>query len=210
MESRFRFLLIALVGAVAMAVWTFPAWRGVFRDRSLDGAFPGLELELQDDFLDLPTDQRQQLLEMYERSPEKALGMVRVAIGTADLAPETEQDMSGLTSARVLARGNFTTIDALYWGEGTVTIYELPGQRILRFEEFSSARGGDVRVYLSRDPQPRNALEVGSDFLNLGRLKGNLGNQNYILPPDQDLSVYRSVVVYCKQFETVITSARIR
>lgn len=210
MELRFRFLIIALVGAVAVAVWTFPAWRGVFRDRSLDGAFPGLDLDLQDDFLALPADQRRQLLEMHERSPEMALGMVRVAVGKVDAAPEREHEMSGLTAARALARGEFTTIDSLHWGEGTATIYELPGQRILRFEDFSSALGGDVRVYLSRDPQPRNALEVGSDFLNLGRLKGNIGNQNYVLPPNQDVSVFRSVVVYCKQFETVITSARIR
>ena len=210
MELRFRLIVIGLVGAIALAVWTFPAWRDIFRDRSLDGAFPGLELELQDDFLALPADQRQALLTMRERSPEMALAMVRVAIGDIEIAPESEKNMSGLTAARVLARGNFTTIDALHKGEGTATIYELPGQRILRFEDFSSTPGGDVRVYLSRDPQPRNALEVGSDFLNLGRLKGSIGNQNYILPANQDLSIYRSVVVYCKQFETVITSARIR
>ena len=210
MELRFRFFLIALVGLVAILVWTFPAWRGVLRDRRMEAAFPGLELDLQEDFLALPADVRGELLNVRERSPELALGMVRVAISEADPAPENEQSMSGLTAARVLAAGSFTVIDALHWGKGSATIYELVGSRILRFEDFSSARGGDVRVYLSRDPQPRSSLELGDDALPLGRLKGNIGNQNYVLPAEQDLSVYRSAVVYCKQFEMVITSARLR
>ena len=53
-------------------------------------------------------------------------------------------------------------------------------------------------------------LSLGSDHLKLGRLKGNIGNQNYVLPDNHELGIYRSVVVYCLQFETVITSARFR
>ena len=210
MEFRFRLMLISLVGLVALAVWTFPAWRGYLRDRRLVEAFPGLEMDLQDDFLALPADQRQALLEMRLTSPQSALGMVLVAVGEPDRAPESEQDFGEAAAARVLASGEFTRIDALHWGAGTATIYELSNQRILRFQDFASARGGDVRVYLSRDPQPRNALELGSDHLKLGRLKGNIGNQNYVLPDNHELGIYRSVVVYCLQFETVITSARFR
>lgn len=209
MELRLRIMLTALIGLIALAVWTFPAWRSFLRDRQLIEAFPGLDLDLQDDFLSLPADQRQALIEMREASPEMALGMVHVAISESQTAPEDEREM-GAEAARVLASGAFSTIDALHWGRGTATIYEFTDRRILRFEGFSSARGGDVRVYLSRDPQPRNALELGVDFLNLGRLKGNIGNQNYVLPENHDLSVYRSAVVYCKQFEVVITSARLR
>ncbi len=209
MELRFRIILIALIGLIALAVWTFPAWRGFLLERQANEAFPGLELDLQDDFFALPADQRAALIEMHETSPETALGMVLVAISESDLAPEDERELSTET-ARVLASGSFGTIDALHWGRGTATIYEFDDRRILRFEGFSSARGGDVRVYLSRDPQPRSALELGTDFINLGRLKGTIGNQNYILPENQDLSVYQSAVVYCRQFELVITSARLR
>lgn len=209
MELRIRIILTALIGLIALAVWTFPAWRGFLRDRQVAAAFPGLDMDLQDDFLALPSDQRLALIEMHNTSPEMALGMVHVAISESDRAPEDERDMAAET-ARVLASGEFSTIDALHWGKGTATIYEFADRRILRFEGFTSTRGGDVRVYLSRDPQPRNALELGVDFLNLGRLKGNIGNQNYILPQNHDLSVYRSAVVYCKQFEKVITSARLR
>ena len=208
MELRLRLLLISLMALIAAAVWTFPIWRAYLRDQQPSAAFPGLALELQEDFLRLPADQRNALLELNATSPEMALGMVMVALGEAEPAPAEAVDL--VADGRLLARGSFITIDALHWGEGTASIYELSNRRILRFEDFRSALGGDPRVYLARDPQPGNAMELGDDYLDLGRLKGNIGDQNYILLDDLDLSVYESAVVYCKQFETVITSARLR
>ena len=210
MELRLRLLLISLMALIAVAVWTFPAWRGFFRQTESTGAFPGLALELQEDFLSLPADQRRTLLELRETSPETALGMALVAIGEAEPAPESETTLADVANARIVASGSFITIDALHWGEGSATIYEFSDRRILRFEDFRSSLGGDPRVYLARDPQPGNALELGEDYLDLGRLKGNIGSQHYILLDDLDLSVYQSAVIYCRRFETVITSARLR
>ena len=208
-ELRFRFILLTLVGLVAVAVWTFPAWRAYLRQRGEIDAFPGLELELQDDFLALAPAEREALLSMHDDNPEMAMEMVQVAIRGKDTAPQDER--SGLEAARAIASGEFQKIDALHWGEGTATIYELAdARRILRFENFTSAPGGDVRVYLSRDPLPLSALELGNDFLDLGRLKGNIGDQRYFLPADHDLSVYNSAVVYCRQFSLVITVARLQ
>ena len=208
MELRFRFIVLALVGLVAIAVWTFPAWRGYLRQRGEINAFPGLALDLQEDFLALAPAEREGLLDMYDQDPAMALEMVRVAIRGADTAPQEEGD---LEAARALVSGDFQRLDALHWGAGTATIYELADQRrILRFENFTSAPGGDVRVYLSRDPLPLTALEIGRDFLDLGRLKGNIGDQRYFLPADHDLSVYNSAVVFCRQFDQVITVARLR
>ena len=136
--------------------------------------------------------------------------MVEVAIGEAEPAPNEESELAAAAEAQVLKRGSFITIDALHWGEGSATIYALSDRRILRFEDFRSSLGGDPRVYLARDPQPGSAAQIGDDYLDLGRLKGNVGNQHYILLDDVDISVYQSAVVYCKRFETVITSARLR
>ena len=209
MELRFRLILLVLVGLVAVAVWTFPAWRGYLRQRGEIDAFPGLELELQDDFLALAPDVRESLLDLYDRNPQMALEMVKVTIRGEETAPQDER--SSLEAARSLASGEFQRLDALHWGEGTATIYELAdARRVLRFENFTSAPGGDVRVYLARDPLPLSALELGNDFLDLGRLKGNIGDQRYFLPADHDLSVYNSAVVFCRQFDQVITVARLQ
>ena len=211
MDLRFRLLLISLAALVAAAVWTFPLWRGYLMDARLQEAFPGLELDLQDEFLALPEAQREFLLDLHGKNPSMALAMAQVAVRGTEAAPSNEQNSNETAGARILASGSFTEIDPLHWGEGTATLYQLAdGRRILRFEDFTSARGGEPYVYLSRDPQPRSAVEVGADFLNLGRLKGNIGSQNYVLPADHDISGYQSAVIFCEQFDMVIASARLR
>ncbi len=210
MGIRFRLILLTLVGLIAVAVWTFPAWRIYLRQRGENDTFPGLAFELQDEFLALPKAQREKLLDEYERSPSMALEMALVAI--EDDQPAPDDDIADqLEGARILVSGDFQELDALHWGAGKVTIYELPdARRILRFEDFVSARCRDVRVYLAQDPQPLSALQLEQGSLDLGRLKGNIGNQYYFLPADHDLSVYQSAAVFCQQFSTMITVARLR
>ncbi len=211
MELRFRLMLLLLVALVAVAVWTFPIWRGTFRERTENDALPGLPLDLQDEFLSLPAAERKALLDLHESNAEMALDMARLFIGGPQAAPIDEQTGDALRRARILASGEFQVLDALHYGAGTATIYELADStRILRFSNFTSARGGDVRVYLARDPQPRSALQLGDDFLDLGRLKGNIGDQSYFLPANRDLSAYNSAVVFCRQFNVSITVATLR
>jgi hypothetical protein len=40
----------------------------------------------------------------------------------------------------------------------------------------------------------------GERFVSLGKLKGNIGSQNYELPDDLNLSRFKSAVVWCKRF----------
>ena len=211
MELRFRLILLLLAALVALAVWTYPAWRGYFRERTVNDALPGLALELQDEFLALPAIERKALLDMHENNAEMALAMARVFIAGPQAAPIDEGAGDATRGAQILASGEFQVLDALHYGAGTATIYQLADEtRILRFVNFSSAGGGDVRVYLARDPQPRSALQLGDDFLDLGRLKGNIGDQSYFLPADWDLSGYKSAVVFCRQFNVSITVATLR
>lgn len=210
MDLRFRLLLLTLVGLIAVAVWTFPSWRVYFRQRGENDAFPGLDIDLQDEFLALPRAEREALLDMRERSPNMALEMVMVNIADDELAPQ-DDSAAAIQAARALASGEFQALNALFWGAGRATILELPdARRILRFEDFISAPGSNPRVYLARDPQPLSALQLEGASLDLGRLKGNVGDQNYFLPDDHDLSVYQSAVVFCVRFNTTITVARLR
>ena len=77
MELRFRLMLLLLVALVAVAVWTFPIWRGTFRERTENDALPGLPLDLQDEFLSLPAAERKALLDLHESNAEMALDMAR-------------------------------------------------------------------------------------------------------------------------------------
>jgi Electron transfer DM13 len=45
-----------------------------------------------------------------------------------------------------------------------------------------------------------NATVERAGFIDLGSIKGNIGDQNYALRPNVDLSKYRAVSVRCKRF----------
>jgi hypothetical protein len=85
---------------------------------------------------------------------------------------------------------------------GTATIYRLGGgDRILRFTNFGTSNGPDVHVYLvAADDARDNASVIRAGFIDLGSIKGNIGDQNYVLGADVDLSKYRTVSVWCKRF----------
>ena len=46
-------------------------------------------------------------------------------------------------------------------------------------------------------------------FVDLGRLKAFTGSQNYAIPGGIDLADFRSVVVWCEQFNVLISPATI-
>ncbi len=105
------------------------------------------------------------------------------------------------TISTILASGTFTGADNFHRASGIAKALMLAdGSLVLRFEGFSSTNGPDLYVYLSADPQAR-------DFLNLGRLKGNIGDQNYSLPGDVVLSQYKYVIVWCRAFSVPFGSA---
>lgn len=93
---------------------------------------------------------------------------------------------------------------------GTVLALELvDGARYLRFEDLATDNGPDLRVVLSTAGPEASDDEVAADpdAIDLGALKGNVGNQNYEVPADVDLSRYRSVVIWCERFTVAFGAA---
>ena len=118
---------------------------------------------------------------------------------------------SSPTDPIAVGSGQFGMIDAVHKGEGTAAVFKLPnGGRVLRLEGFRVTNGPDLFVYLSGHPAPRDSgqLHEGGAF-EIARLKGNVGDQNYELPADLDLSAVKSVVIYCKQFSVVFSTAEL-
>ena len=108
----------------------------------------------------------------------------------------------------VLSVGSFTEIDAVHKAEGTATIYDSgDGERILRLENFRSTNGPELHVLLTENTEARTFGDVGDNYVDLGRLKGNVGNQNYTIPEDVNLDDYGTVVIYCVPFHVVFSTA---
>lgn len=141
---------------------------------------------------------------------------IQMGIAAATDAPMVEESMpamTGMTASEVenavKAAGSFTGADRFHQGEGTATIFELgPGERILRFEDFRVTNGPDLRVLLVNTPNPEGHSDLDdAGYVELGKLKGNVGSQNYDIPDTVSLSDVESVVIYCKPFRVVFSVA---
>jgi hypothetical protein len=99
-----------------------------------------------------------------------------------------------------LLQGSFRSVH--HEGAGTATVYRLDdGSRLLRLTDFATENGPDLYVYLiASNDAPDNATVERAGYISLGRLKGNQGDQNYVIPTEVDLSRYRAVSIWCRRF----------
>ena len=132
---------------------------------------------------------------------------VNEAAAVVMMDKEVEDDMmDAVDEWVVVGEGQFVDADSFHLGEGSATIYQQGDQSVLRFEDFSVTNGPDLHVLLATNGAPTNRSDLG-EYIDLGPLKGNLGNQNYEIPADVDLSQYNSVVIYCMPFHVVFSVA---
>ena len=128
-------------------------------------------------------------------------------IGAKEINKEFNEEMSKSTDNLSFTRnleGTFIGVgDGIHNVGGIAKILTLDdGSKILRLENFKSTNGPDLHVYLSTD-------KMASNFMDLGRLKGNIGNQNYEVPVDIDLSKYNNVLIWCKAFSVLFGNAQL-
>ena len=108
----------------------------------------------------------------------------------------------------VVKSGNFQDGDSFHKGEGKATIYKLAdGSHVLRFEDFKVTNGPDLRVLLVKSANPQGRGDLDAGYEELGKLKGNIGNQNYTISGSIDADGYGSIVIYCKPFHVVFSVA---
>jgi len=110
----------------------------------------------------------------------------------------------------VLVSGSFYSI--LHPTKGTATIYRMgDGTRILRLTSFSTSNGPDVHVYMVAADDAKDVATVQqAGFVDLGVIKGNIGDQNYPLGSDLDLAKYRAVSIWCKRFSVNFGAAALK
>jgi hypothetical protein len=211
LNNRLRLFLILLGVLLVAATFTFPLWRPLLIRQVVEERFPGLSAEQQQGFLALPTEQQGAFYELMSTADATmVVGLAQAAVVPDVAAPTQEQPTPEMTAPTIVANGIFTEIDFIHKAEGTVTVYQLPdNKRILRIEDFRVTNGPDLRVILTRNPDPRTAEEVGTDYIELDSLKGNVGNQNYPIPLGVDLNRYRGVVIYSYSFKVVFSTAEL-
>jgi hypothetical protein len=107
----------------------------------------------------------------------------------------------------VLAEGRFHSV--AHESKGLATVYKLAdGKRVLRLTDFATSNGPAVYVYLvaAKDAVDSAAVRQ-ADTIDLGPLKGNIGDQNYELPADVDLTKFQAVSIWCRRFSVNFATA---
>jgi hypothetical protein len=130
------------------------------------------------------------------------LSLCLSACSKDDNTPDTPADDPVITNGVVLVQGIFSG-NRNYQVMGTAKVIEQGGQKVLRFENFSSSNGPDLKVYLAADLR-------ASSFISLGALKTLSGNQNYALSGMPDLDRYPFALVWCEQFGALFGSANLK
>jgi hypothetical protein len=121
-----------------------------------------------------------------------------LAMADMPAAASTAEPMP--TSPEAIAAGSFHS--NAHETKGSATVYRrTDGTRVLRLANFETSNGPDVRVYLVAAADVNDEATVTrAGFIELGKLKGNKGDQNYEVPASVDLAKYRSVTIWCKRF----------
>ncbi len=114
---------------------------------------------------------------------------------------------AGPSKATVVARGTLSGRDEFHRGEGTATVYRLGQDQVLRLDPFKVTNGPDLHVILTKHPAPMTRADVQKGYVEIAKLKGNLGSQNYPLEQRERLDEYRAVVIYCARFHVVFSTA---
>ncbi len=100
-----------------------------------------------------------------------------------------------------LFRGRFQ--GAAHATTGDAAVFQVPGRRILRLTNLETSNGPDLRLLLVP------SADSSGKTVDLGPLKGNLGDQNYEIPGSVDLARYREVSVWCRRFSVTFGTARL-
>ena len=186
---------ITLAGMVAAAIplLVLAGWliRPLFVDTVVDESFPlGADATIPE-----------------QLSDDEARVMMSAA---SKLEIEVEESMTeAMSVATQVKSGTFVDGDAFHKGEGSATIYRLEdGSHVLRFEDFRVTNGPALFVLVSPHPSPGGRGDLTeAGYTELARLKGNVGNQNYVLPADLAPDDVNSVIIYCKPFRVVFSVA---
>ena len=113
-----------------------------------------------------------------------------------------DDKMTHESMAKTLFTGKFH--GKVHATSGRATVYqEADGKLVLRLTNFKTSNGPDVHMILvaTKDAgDDANFLKNNTERVELGKLKGNEGDQNYEIPAGTDLAKFQTVSVYCERF----------
>ncbi len=187
--------IIAIILVIALGLGWY-LLSPVFFDKEVNEAFPvpkkiPTETELEEMSDTELENIEEEVLEEIARQPDNEV---------KEEMPEEKES----NEPKKLLTGVFQDVSANYESSGNSTIYTIESSRLLRFEDFAVTNGPSLFVLLSdqAEPKTKEDLQKGN-YVELAKLKGNIGDQNYEIPAELKIEEYKSVVIYCKPFKVI-------
>ena len=122
--------------------------------------------------------------------------------------PEAMETLTAEERSNLVASGEFihaNPSDPIHYGQGKVAVYDT----VVHLDsDFEVGPGPKFHVYLVPRREVRDDAAVESSmFIDLGRLRAFKGSQKYPIPAGVNLKDYPSVVIWCAQFNVLISPA---
>ena len=209
MKNKTKIIISILVAAIAIPIGIYTI-SPLFINTEINEPLPPLSSEsalVFEKFMAMTEDEKINAAKnMTVEEKNTIMKMAAKQNTTINENMTTIMDISQNTAEenKNLLVGDFMGVnDGIHNAEGYAKILTLSdGSQILRLEDFRSTNGPDVHLYLSTDKQ-------ASNFIDLGRLKANNGDQNYQIPIDTDFNKYKYVLIWCQPFSVLFGSAQL-
>ena len=201
MRGKTKIIISIIIAAIVipLAIYTISP---LFLSNVVNEPDPTLAISEFQKYMNLSEEQRIEVAKNMTREKAMMIGIMAAKQNTTVdenvTLPIIEQTPNNTLTGTFIGIG-----DGFHNVEGAAKVIPVEsGAQILRLENFKATNGPDLYVYLSKD-------KSASDFINVGRLKGNAGNQNYEIPIGSDLSKYNTVLIWCRAFSFLFGSAQI-
>lgn len=218
---------IVAVTVLTLALAAFQPWR-LFIDVTVDEALPSVAVEESvepssdasaqeaagEANQDASADSNAEEQSATETNTNSNSGADSAADSTANSGDDAsaEPSVEETPKRTVTAEGTFISHEHPTAGKARIITLE-DGSRVLRLVGLDTDNGPDLKVWLAAAPviEGRDGWFVFDDdeYLSLGALKGNKGNQNYPIPDDADISDLTSVTIWCERFSVSFGAAEL-
>jgi hypothetical protein len=214
MQTRPAWGVLVVGAVIVIALILSPIWLDQFSSYIEE---PVAAAPFPDAFYQLANQAQDVYMDLYNNTSHQ-MAIDLVAARLADPVDVEEPNLPAIDPnpnfVQLLLTGDFVTLDAMRGATGTASIYRLSdGRTIVRLETLDAINGPDMHVLLSAYPRPTTQEEldqVPQYQIDLGALKGNQGNQNYIIDdPAFNIDNYQegSVVLYSTRYNLVFSFA---
>lgn len=201
-----RIVAFSIMGGIGTAILFYYLVSPLFISTEINEPLPSNAFSPSfQEFKEMTEEQRIQTANNMSNNDKNQMLTQYAKVGNSSRIDENMDNNNNNTLIQATRDGSFVGVgDGIHNAEGIAKVISLgDNNNILRLEGLMATNGPDLYVYLATD---RSA----SDFVDLGRLKANNGNQNYNIPLGTDLSKYDTVLIWCRAFSVLFGSAELK